>query len=235
MPDRLLLAVNAWMTGAPVLAVLGCFLWGGVSILFSPCHLASIPLLVGYVAGQGGLVAGWLAVRYALAFCVGLFVTIAVVGALCTLLGRLLGDVGPYLPLAVGAVLLWVGLDMLGVFRSGLSCGVLGRLRARGLGGALLLGLVYGVLSGTCTFGFLAPILAILTIQGDVPVGLTCITAFAAGHCLPLVAAGACASPVQSWLDHRALRLGAPWLRQGAGGLVALFGLYWLVSPFWSP
>ena len=52
MLDAFFLAVNAWMTGGTALAALGCFLWGLVSVLFSPCHLASIPLIVGYVAGQ---------------------------------------------------------------------------------------------------------------------------------------------------------------------------------------
>ncbi len=50
--DQFFLAINAWMTGGTWLAAAGCFLWGMVSVIFSPCHLASIPLVVGYVAGQ---------------------------------------------------------------------------------------------------------------------------------------------------------------------------------------
>jgi cytochrome c-type biogenesis protein len=52
------------------LAAVGCFLWGVVSVLFSPCHLASIPLIVGYVAGQDRMVEGRQAALYA-----GLFTT----------------------------------------------------------------------------------------------------------------------------------------------------------------
>jgi len=43
----------------------------------------------------------------------GFFTTIAVIGVLCALLGRMLGDVGPYVPILVGLVLLLVAVDML--------------------------------------------------------------------------------------------------------------------------
>ena len=52
MIESFFLTVNQWMTGGASLALVGCFLWGMVSVLFSPCHLASIPLMVAYVGGQ---------------------------------------------------------------------------------------------------------------------------------------------------------------------------------------
>lgn len=89
--DRLFLAIDAWMAAGMAFAALGCFLWGLVSILFSPRHLASIPLIIGYVGGQEEPVTGWRAAGHALLFTSGLFPTIALVGALCALLGRILG------------------------------------------------------------------------------------------------------------------------------------------------
>ena len=84
-----------------LLGGLGCFLWGVVSVLFSPCHLASIPLLVSYVAGQNQVVEGRKAALYAVVFTFGLFITIATIGIICALLGRMLGDVGPYMSIAL--------------------------------------------------------------------------------------------------------------------------------------
>ena len=136
MIEQALLTINAWMVDTFALAATGCFLWGVVSVLFSPCHLASIPLIVGYVAGQGRLVEGREAAKYSLAFTLGLFLTIAAVGFVCSLLGRMLGDIGPYWTVLVGAVLVWVALDMLGVASCRLSGQLLGRLKVRGLGGA---------------------------------------------------------------------------------------------------
>ena len=145
------------MTGAAALAALGCFLWGVVSVLFSPCHLASIPLMVAYVAGQEKAVNPRQAVGYSAAFTIGLFITIALIGVICALLGRMLGDVGNYWQILVGAVLIWVALGMLGVESCTLSNSLLGRFNMKGLPGAFALGLSYGILSGSCTFGFIAP------------------------------------------------------------------------------
>lgn len=234
MLDSLFLSINALMTDSFAFAAAGSFLWGLVSVLFSPCHLASIPLIVGYVAGQGRLVQGREAAKYALAFTTGLFLTIAAVGAVCSLLGRMLGDIGPYWTVAVGAVLLWVALDMLGVAQCALSGGLLGRLKVRGLGGAFVLGLAYGVLSGSCTFGFIAPILAIITIQQQIAAGMALVALFAVGHCLPIVTAGSCAALAQRWLETRALREGSVWFRKGAGVLVGLLGAYFLAKPFFG-
>jgi cytochrome c-type biogenesis protein len=53
MPDSLF----TWLTGLVqstfLVALLGAFLWGVLSILLSPCHLTSIPLVVGYISHQG--------------------------------------------------------------------------------------------------------------------------------------------------------------------------------------
>jgi cytochrome c-type biogenesis protein len=234
MLDQLFLAINSLMTESFAIAALGCFLWGVVSVLFSPCHLASIPLIVGYVAGQGKIIQGKQAAKYALTFSFGLFVTIAAIGVICSLLGRLLGDVGPYWTILVGAILLWVALDMLGVAKCSVSSGLLGRFRVKGIAGALFLGLAYGVLSGSCTFGFIAPILAIITIQEKMLTGMVLIVLFAIGHCLPIVAAGSSTALVQRWLENGAMRHGGIWFRKSAGIVIALLGAYFIAKPFLS-
>lgn len=52
MLESFFLTVNEWIAGGTVIAAVGCFVWGMVSVVFSPCHLASIPLIVAYVGGQ---------------------------------------------------------------------------------------------------------------------------------------------------------------------------------------
>jgi cytochrome c-type biogenesis protein len=232
MFDQFLLAVNAWMTGGSTVAYTGAFLWGLVSVLFSPCHLASIPLIVGYVAGQGKLVEGREAARYAIAFTSGLFITIALVGVACSLLGRMLGDVGPYWTIIVGLVLVYVALDMLGVASCRLSGGLMSRLKVRGLSGALIMGLGYGLLSGSCTFGFLAPLLAVITVQDQVLTGVGLILAFALGHCLPIVVAGSSAALARRIMEQRVFSGGSQWVRRAAGLLVGLLGVYFMALPF---
>jgi cytochrome c-type biogenesis protein len=232
MLNQFFLTANAWMTGGSAVAYAGSFLWGLVSVLFSPCHLASIPLIVGYVAGQGKLVEGREAVRYAIAFTSGLFITIALVGMVCSLLGRMLGDVGPYWTIAVGLVLVYVALDMLGVASCRLSGGLMSKLQVRGISGALIMGLGYGLLSGSCTFGFLAPLLAVITVQNQVLTGVGLILVFALGHCLPIVVAGSSAALARRIMEQRVFTGGSPWVRRGAGVCVGLLGLYFIARPF---
>ncbi len=230
--DDFFILINQWMGSGTLLGALGCFLWGMVSVLFSPCHLASIPLIVSYVAGQDKEVKGRQAAAYALLFTLGLFTTIAVIGILCSLLGRMLGDIGPYWVILVGLVLLWVSLDMLGLSRWSLSGGGLSRLKVRGMTGAVVLGLAYGVLSGSCTFGFIAPILAIITIQEKIATGLAFIILFGIGHCLPIAVAGSSTALVKKLMANAAWQKGGVVLRRSAGAAIGLLGLYFIIRPF---
>ena len=220
------------MTGASALAALGCVLWGVVSVLFSPCHLAAIPLMVAYVAGQEKAIKPRQAMGYSAAFTTGLFITIALIGIICALLGRMLGDVGAYWQILVGAVLIWVALGMLGVESCTLSNSLSGRFNMKGLPGAFGLGLSYGILSGSCTFGFIAPILAIITVQGDVAMGTVFIVLFAVGHCLPILLAGSSTAMVRNLLESRTWQGAGSWFRRGAGVVIGCLGLYFIANPF---
>ncbi|MGE4298631.1 MAG: cytochrome c biogenesis CcdA family protein [Desulfovibrionaceae bacterium] len=230
--DGFLLLINEWMAGGLWAAAVGCLLWGGVSVLFSPCHLASIPLIVGYVGGQDRAVSSRRAALYALLFTLGLFITIAAVGVVCFFLGRMFGDVGAWWSVAVGAVLVWVALDMLGVAGRGPGCNMMGRLRLRGKGGAFVLGLGYGVLSGSCTFGFIAPILAVITVQQRIADGLLLIVLFGVGHCLPIALAGSSAATVRRLLESTSMQAGSRWFRRAAGAIIAALGIYFIARPW---
>jgi len=230
--ETFFITINEWMTGTMAFAVLGSFLWGMVSVLFSPCHLASIPLMVAYVAGQDKAVNPKQAVVYSAAFSIGLFITIAAIGIVCAMLGRMLGDVGSYWQILVGAILLWVALGMLGVEACSFSGSFLSRFTMKGIPGAFVLGLAYGFLSGSCTFGFIAPILAIITIQGEFAAGMTMIMLFAIGHCLPIMAAGSSTALVRKLMENSAWHGAGNWFRKGAGVVIGCLGIYFFVNPF---
>jgi len=165
---------------------------------------------------------------------VGLFITIALIGMICALLGRMLGDVGSYWQILVGLVLIWVALGMLGVEKCSMSGSLLYKLKLRGMGGALALGLAYGVLSGSCTFGFIAPILAIVTVQEKVVTGVLFILLFAIGHCLPIVVAGSSTAAVKRLVENSTWQGAGNWFRKGAGVVIVLLGAYFIINPFLS-
>ena len=232
MFDSVFLTVNEWMTAGSAIAALGCFLWGVISVLFSPCHLASIPLIVGYVGGQEAMLTPRKAGIYSILFSTGLFLSIALIGIICALLGRMLGDIGSYWQILIGIVLIWIALGMIGVEKCSVSGSLLYRLNFRGIAGAFGLGLAYGILSGSCTFGFIAPVLAIITVQQKIAVGILFILLFAIGHCLPIVLAGSFTGFVKGIMENSRWQGAGNWFRKGAGVIIIVLGVYFIAKPF---
>ncbi|MDH3347688.1 MAG: cytochrome c biogenesis protein CcdA [Desulfobulbaceae bacterium] len=232
MLDTFFILVNTWINSGTWIAALGAFVWGMISVLLSPCHMASIPLVIAYVGGQDEIIQGRQAIKFAVLFSAGLFITITIVGAVCALLGRMLGDVGPYWPILIGLILLWVAMDMLGLAKCSMPGGILNALKVKGALGAFILGLSYGVLSGSCTFGFIAPILAIITVQQKITTGILLITLFGIGHCIPIAIAGSSTATVKKILASSAFGQGAAWFKKGAGMMIAVLGIYFVTLPF---
>jgi len=231
MWQEVFLKVNEWMTAGSAIAALGSFLWGMISVLLSPCHLVSIPLIVAYVGGQEKAVAPRRAAAYSVAFTLGLFITITLIGIICALLGRMLGDVGNFWQIIVGAMLIWVALGMLGVEKCAMSGSLLYRLNLKGLSGAFVLGLAYGILSGSCTFGFIAPILAIIAVQQKIAAGILFILLFALGHCLPIVLAGSSMAAVRKLMENSTWQGVGTWFQRAAGAVIILLGVYFILNP----
>jgi cytochrome c-type biogenesis protein len=231
MWQEVFLKVNEWMTAGSAIAALGSFLWGLISVLFSPCHLVSIPLIVAYVGGQEQALNPKQAGVYSSLFTLGLFISIALIGIVCALLGRMLGDVGNFWQIIVGAMLIWVALGMLGVEKCSMSGSLLYRLNLKGLAGAFVLGLAYGILSGSCTFGFIAPILAIIAVQQKIAAGILFILLFALGHCLPIVLAGSSMAAVRKLMENSTWQGVGTWFQRAAGVVIILLGVYFILNP----
>lgn len=185
----------------------------------------------GRVCGRSGYVGARQAGgMFSLLFSAGLFASIALVGVICSLLGRMLGDISPLWGVPIGGLFIWLGLNLMGVSACKLPTGHIGNLKIRGHLGALLLGLSYGILSGACTFGFIAPILAIITVQAEFAKGISLVITFALGHCLPIALAGSSVALAQRMLAAKGMQTATVWGRKLAGGVVALVGVYFLYT-----
>lgn len=187
--DEFLIRINDMMQDHLLLAFAGCYVWGIVSTLLSPCHLASIPLLVSYIAGQPITMTPRHAGQYSALFSLGLFAAIFVVGSVCAVLGVMLGDVPVWIYAAAGALLIHIGVRR---FRAGCNIAywTIFEQTLNGYRGAFLLGLIYGVLSGACIFGFLAPMLILILEEHQIARGIAMTVIFGLGHCTPIILAG---------------------------------------------
>jgi cytochrome c-type biogenesis protein len=230
--DEILISVTNWLMAGPILALPGSFLWGMVSVLLSPCHMASIPLLIAYVAGQNIIPPPRQAALYAVLFAIGIFITIMVVGLISAAAGRMLGDVGPWWQTAVGILLLWVAWTLFRPPQCSATGSVISRLQIQGAKGAFILGLAYGILSGVCTFGFIAPILGVITLQNEIVVGVLMLTLFGIGHCLPLVICGMFSARTMELLHSRTGQNTVAVMRKLAAMVIAGLGVYFSIVPF---
>ena len=213
--------------GSAGLALGAAVLWGILSILLSPCHLASLPLIVGFIDEQGQTStrhAFWLSTLFA----AGILVTIGVIGAVTAALGHMLGQVGPGANYFVAAVFLLVGLHLLGVIPLPLPGAGTPGLQRKGLLAALLLGLVFGIALGPCTFAYMAPMLAVTfrVAATNLLYGVVLLLAYGVGHCSVIIAAGTSTELVQRYLNWTEASRGAVVLKQVCGALVILGGLY---------
>jgi len=213
--------------GMPVIALAAALMWGVLSILLSPCHLASIPLIVGFISKQEVMT-----VRKAFCtaslFSLGILLTIGLIGAITAALGRLMGNVGGYVNYAVAAIFFLVGLHLLDVIPLPFSGPGQVNLRRKGFLAAFLLGLIFGVALGPCTFAYMAPILAItFRVGATAPIyaaGL--LLAYGLGHCSVIVAAGTFTEVVQHYLNWNERSRGTRIVKKVCGALVLLGGLY---------
>jgi cytochrome c-type biogenesis protein len=221
------------VSGAPLAALAAAFAWGVLSIVLSPCHLASIPLIVGFLqAGGGREVTPRRAAGLSILFAFGILVSIAVIGALTAAAGRMLGDVGPWGIHAVAALFLVFGLHLLDVLPLPESWRAHPAAPRRGPWGALIFGLLFGLALGPCTFGFMAPVLGVtFATASTAPVfALGLLGLFGVGHCAVIALAGVSSQWVQRWLAWQGGHPGAKWLRRGCGALVVLAGAWLLLQ-----
>jgi len=212
--------------GAWYLAVAASFAWGILSILLSPCHLASIPLIVGFIDGQGRI-SSRRAFAISTLFAVGILVTIAAIGVLTAAAGRMMGDVGRYGNYFVAAIFFLVGLHLLGVIGMPWSAPGVG-MKKKGLLAAFILGLVFGIALGPCTFAFMAPMLGVTFKLASTQLawGVLLLLVYGIGHCSVIVFAGAFTEIVQRYMNWNEKSRGAGILKKICGIMVLLAGLY---------
>ncbi|MBP8801218.1 MAG: cytochrome C biogenesis protein [Kiritimatiellae bacterium] len=227
MMEQLFTTLSRAVEGSAALALGAAFVWGVLSILLSPCHLASIPLIVGFIDQQGQMTTRR-AFTISLLFSVGILITIGAIGVMTAAAGRMLGDVGRWGNYGVAVIFFVVGLYLLDALRIPMPGAAQPGVKRKGMLAAFILGLVFGVALGPCTFAYMAPMLAVTfrLASTNLPYGILLLAIYGAGHCAVIVLAGTFTEVVQHYLDWNEKSKGAVILKRICGVLVLLGGLY---------
>ncbi len=233
MIDYLFNTLSELLYGNFWLATFSAFVWGILSIILSPCHLSSIPLIVGFLSSQGKITIGR-TFNLSLVFALGILVTIAIIGGITLSMGRLMGDVGTIGNYIVAAVFFAVGLYMLGVIRLPWDGASISGTKYKGYTAALVLGLIFGIGLGPCTFAFMAPILGVVfqVSSTDLFLAVSLLIAFSIGHAFVIVLAGTLTQKVQQYLNWTENSKISGYIKKACGILVILGGFYLIYTTF---
>ena len=198
---------------------------GGVVATASPCSLASIPLIIGFVGGyaQGRKRQAFI---YSVAFVVGLAVGMSLLGAAAALMGTMFGQVGVQWYFVVAIILMIMGLQLSGLINLNLG-GVSQKFMPKrtGLVGAMILGLLYGIVLSPCASPELAVILTLAAVKGEVVYGSTLLFAYAIGRGTLVILAGTFTGVLEGFLQSKGAKFGV-MMQQAAGGLIFFAGAY---------
>ncbi len=225
--EKLFITLTHAVEGTPAIALSAAFVWGILSILLSPCHLASIPLIVGFIEEQGRISTKRAFIISTL-FAVGILITIGAIGAVTAAVGRMMGDVGKYGNYFVALVFFAVGLHLLGVIPMPWSGPGQVAMKRKGMLAAFILGLVFGIALGPCTFAYMAPMLGVTfkLAATNLFYGVLLLIVYGLGHCSVIVVAGTCTELVQRYMNWNEKSRGAIILKKICGVLVLAGGLY---------
>jgi cytochrome c-type biogenesis protein len=207
--------------GSSAIAIGAAFIWGILSILLSPCHLASIPLIMGFIGRQGDI-STKKAFAISTVFSVGILLSIAAVGLVTAMAGRILGDLGPMTNYIVAGLFFVFGLVLLDVIKLPWSAPGQIDVKTKGLPAALMLGLIFGIATGPCTFAYMAPMLAVTFGLASTNLGLSImlLAMYGLGHCLVIIIAGTSTELVQKYMNWNQESKGAYVMRKTCGILL---------------
>lgn len=214
----------------PLLAF-GAVFFAGVLSSASPCVLATLPLVVGFV---GGYADGdrKKAFRTSLAFVLGLSLTFTLFGAAAGLLGTMFGTLGGWWSVAAGSVALLMGGQMLGLYEIRLPIRRDYKPKQGGVAGAFFLGLFFGIVSSPCATPVLVVLLTFVATRGEILYGVALLFTYALGHCLLMLVAGTFTGFVEAFARSHGAQNLALWTRRLGGLLVAAAGGYFLWTAF---
>jgi cytochrome c-type biogenesis protein len=233
MIDNIFNFLSTALTGNTFIAIFASFGWGIMSILLSPCHLSSIPLVIGFINSQGRISLGR-TFSISLIFGAGILITIALIGLITASLGRLMGDIGTYGNYLVALVFFFIGLYLMDIIKLSWDGTGPKTTNKKGLLAALILGLLFGIGLGPCTFAFMAPVLGVVfqVARTNLLYAIVLLLAFALGHCSVIVLAGTLTKKVQQYLNWTGKSKAVTYIKRICGVLVILGGIYFIYKTF---
>jgi cytochrome c-type biogenesis protein len=155
-------------------------------------------------------------------------ISIGAIGLITALAGRMMGDIGRYGNYLVAIIFFLVGLHLFDVIPMPWSGPGNVGIKKKGLLASFILGAIFGIALGPCTFAYMAPMLSITFQLAATKIwyGIFLLLVYAVGHCSMIVLAGTFTELVQQYLNWNEQSKGPLIVKKVCGVLVIAGGLY---------
>ena len=196
----------------------------GLISSFTPCTLAQIPLIIGYVGGYAEnnkrkpLI-------YSLVFALGITITFTVLGIIAASFGKIIGLQSHIWDLVLAFLMFLIGLHTLGIIDIMPKTPKI-KSTKKGIIGALILGLFSGMFSTPCSTPVLIVILAYVADKSNIILGIIMLFLYAIGHNLLVVIAGTSVGATQRIIKSEKMKNATNIIKYTLGTLIIILGIY---------
>ena len=216
-----LVAGGSWLAAILVFVL-------GLLTASNPCVLATVPLLIGFIGGYkeaSGLKKSFL---FSLFFVLGLAVTFMALGIIAAFTGSVIGAVGSFWTYIVAGVCIVMGLSLLSIIEFNIPLPQKMRPKHRGIIGAFLFGLLFGIISTPCAVPIIAVLLVLIATKGSIIYGAVMLLAYSLGHSVLILIAGTSMGAAKGIIESKGLTKATSILRTIAALLIIAVGFYFL-------
>lgn len=160
----------------------------GIITFISPCLLPMLPIYISYFAGGGQRTTGK-TLKGALGFVAGFTMIFVLMGALAGTVGSFLREYQTVVNILSGLIVVFFGLNFLGIFKLPLFHGDGFRVKTDNIGffSAVVFGVIFSVGWTPCVGAFLGSALMLASQQGHVLEGTLMLLAYSLGLGIPFV------------------------------------------------
>ncbi|BAT51661.1 Cytochrome c biogenesis protein, transmembrane region [Nostoc sp. NIES-3756] len=220
--------VSNQLTHLSLLSI-GIIFIAGLLTSLTPCMLSMLPITIGYIGGYEAK-NRWQAAAQSTWFALGLATTLAGLGIIAAVVGKVYGQIGIGLPIIVSIIAILMGLNLLEAlplqFPSFGDTDWISQDLPSGVR-SYAIGLTFGLVASPCSTPVLASLLGWVASTKDLVLGAVLLISYTVGYVTPLILAGTFTASIKKLLE---LRRWSGWINPVSGALLVGFGVFSLIS-----
>lgn len=199
---------------------------GGLVASISPCSLAMLPIIIGYIGGYSKEKPLKTFVQL-LFFVLGTAIVFSIIGIICAITGKVfISFAGGYFGIFLAGIIMVMGLKLVGVLDFELPVMIKEMPKNEGTNMYLypiLLGGVFALAGTPCSTPILAGIMAFASLSASIWNAIIMLFLFSLGQGLILIFAGFLTSHLKNWKGFYKF---SDWLLKISGGLLVIAAIY---------